>query len=79
MDESPVPALLAVCGIAAEFCAQPEIWPLFDEFMQEGSEKGTTGLPREALHTASSVILAIVSGLQQEMIADQFADLLGRN
>lgn len=79
MHDSPVPMLLALTGIAAEFCAQSEIWPLFREFMEEGMEKGVGEVPREAMHTASGIIAMMVQRLEGEMLDAEFADLLGTN
>lgn len=76
MHDSPVPMLLALTGIAAEFCAQPEIWPLFREFMEEGMEKGTGEVPPEAMHAASGVIVMMLQRLEGEMLDTEFADLL---
>lgn len=79
MHDSPVPMLLALTGIAAEFCAQPEMWPLFQEFMEEGMEKGVGEVPREAMHAASGVIVTMVQRLEAEILDTEFADLLSTN
>lgn len=71
--------LLALAGIAAEFCAQPEMWPMFREFMEEGMEKGTGEVPREAMHAASGIIVMMVQRLEGEMLEAEFTDLLGAN
>ena len=76
MHDSPVPVLLALMGVAAEFCAQAEMWPLFREFLEEGMEKGTGEIPREAMHAASSLIMVMVQRLEQDMLDGEFADLL---
>ena len=78
MHDSPVPVLLALAGIAAEFCAQPEMWPLFREFLEEGMERGTGEVPREALHAASSLMVMMVERLERDMMAQEFADLLAQ-
>lgn len=79
MHDSPVPVLLALTGIAAEFCAQPEMWPLFREFLEEGMERGTGEVPREALHAASSLMVMMVERLERDMMAQEFADLLAQS
>lgn len=79
MHDSPVPMLLALTGIAAEFCAQPEIWPLFREFMEEGMEKGVGEIPPLAMHVASGVIVTMVQRLEGEMLDAEFEDLLSRD
>lgn len=79
MHDSPVPMLLALTGIAAEFCAQPEIWPLFREFMEEGMEKGTGEVPPEAMRMASGIIVMMLQRLEGEMLDTEFADLLSTN
>jgi len=80
MAENPLPMLLAASGVAAEFCAKPEIWPLFEEFLVEGMD-GTPddSVSREFLHLTASVILVLVQAMERESIADQFADLLAEN
>lgn len=77
MADSPLPVLLAASGVAAEFCARPEIWPLFEDFLTEGMEGIPDGnVNREFLHLSSAVILLLVQGMEREMIADKFSDLL---
>ena len=79
MHDSPVPVLLALMGVAAEFCAQPEMWPLFREFLEEDMEEGTGEVPREAMHAASSLMVMMVQRLERDMMAQEFADLLAQN
>lgn len=79
MHDSPVPMLLALTGLAAEFCAQEEIWPLFREFMEEGMEKGVGEVPREAMQAASGIIVTMMQRLENEMLNAEFADLLSSN
>lgn len=79
MHDSPVPLLLALTGIAAEFCAQPEMWPMFREFLEEGMEKGVGEVPREAMHSASSLVVMMVQRLEGEMLEAEYADLLSTN
>jgi len=79
VHDSPVPMLLALTGIAAEFCAQPEIWPLFREFMEEGMEKGVSEVPREAMNAASGIIVMMLQRLEGEMLDMEFTDLLSTN
>lgn len=79
MHDSPLPMLLALAGIAAEFCAQPEMWPMFREFMEEGMEKGVGEVPREAMQAASGIIVTMVQRLENEMLDAEFADLLSTN
>ena len=79
MHDSPVPVLLALAGIAAEFCAQPEMWPLFKEFLEEDMEKGTGEVPREAMNAVSSLMVMMVQRLEKDMMAQEFADLLAQN
>lgn len=79
MHDSPVPMLLALTGVAAEFCAQPEMWPLFREFLEEGMEKGAGEVPREALHAASSLVVMMVERVERDMMTQEFADLLSKN
>ena len=80
MPDNPLPILLAASGVAAEFCARPEIWPLFEDFLTEGMQ-GIPGsdINREFLHVSSAVILLLVQAIEREMIADRFADLLSES
>ena len=79
MHDSPAPMLLALAGIAAEFCAQPEMWPMFREFLEEGMEKGTGEVPREAMHAASGIVVMMLQRLEGELLEAGFADLLSAN
>ncbi len=79
MHDSPLPMLLALAGIAAEFCAQPEMWPMFREFLEEGMEKGVGEVPREAMKSASSLIVMMVQRIEGDMLDTEYAHLLSAN
>lgn len=79
MHDSPLPMLLALAGIAAEFCAQPEMWPMFREFLEEGMEKGVGEVPREAMNAASGLIVMMMQRIEGDMLEAEYADLLSAN
>lgn len=78
MAESPILTLLAAAGAAAEFCGRPEIWPLFEEWLSEGiqGKVDDASVSRDTMFIAASATLMIVHGIEKEMIADGFANLL---
>lgn len=51
-----VPAAMAAGAIALEFCAQPETWPVFTEYMRR---RGVHELPREGGVVAAQLLLLL--------------------
>lgn len=77
--EMLLPTILAAAGTTAEFCSQPHIWPQFEEWLHEVRVDGETDsdVTREFMSIVGAVMLLMVQGLEREMIAERFADLLG--
>lgn len=73
--------ILAAAGVCADFCARPEIWPAFEEYMREDeiSPADEELVSREFLLAASRVILMLINQLESEMIAEKFRLLLSEN
>jgi hypothetical protein len=77
-DDDLLPTILAAGGTAAEFCSRPEIWPLFEKWLHEDMEGEPDGsVSREFMSVTAAVTLLLVQGIEREMIAARFADLLG--
>jgi hypothetical protein len=76
-----LPEMLAATGVCAEFCARPEIWPIFEGWIQEEypSESGDETVSRDFLIAASRILLVLIQRMEAEMIADRFRDLLSEN
>jgi hypothetical protein len=80
MDEL-LPTILAAAGTTAEFCGQPHIWPLYEEWLHEVCTDGEPDgdVTREFMSVTATVILLLAQGLEREMIADRFSDLLSED
>lgn len=76
-DNNFLPTILAAGGTAAEFCSRPDIWPLFEQWLHEGMTGEPDGsVTQEFMSVTAAVTLLLVQGIEREMIAEQFADLL---
>ena len=75
------PEILAAAGVCADFCARPEIWPAFEEWLREDGVTSADEdlVSREFLIAASRAILMLVNRLEAEMIAEKFRLLLSEN
>lgn len=73
-----LPEILAAAGVCADFCARPEVWPAFEEWLREDevSPADEELVSREFLITASRVVLMLINRLEAEMIAEKFRLLL---
>ena len=76
-----LPEILAAAGVCADFCARPEIWPLFEEWLREdGIAPGDEELvSREFLLAVSRVVLMLINQMEAEAIAEKFRLLLSEN
>ena len=76
-----LPEILAAAGVCADFCARPEIWPAFEEYMREDeiAPADEELISPEFLLTVSRVILMLINKIEAEMIAEKFRLLLSEN
>ena len=80
LQDEILPEILAAAGVAAEFCARPEVWPAFEEWLREdGYATSDETVSREFLASASRILLVLIQRLEAEMIQARFRDLLSEN
>jgi hypothetical protein len=72
-----LPMVLAASGTAAEFCARPEIWPHFEQWLRDGLDGETDdSVTPEFMSTSATVVLVLIQAIERETIARNFSDLL---
>jgi hypothetical protein len=70
-----LPTVLAAGGTAAEFCSQPEIWPLFEKWLY-GDRRPDGEVTQDFMSLTATISLLLVQGIEREMLAGQAAEFL---
>jgi len=76
-NDEMLPEILAAAGVAVEFCARPEMWDVFLEWMTDNGflSAGET-VNREFFLQVSPFISVLAEFVEEELVVSSFASKL---